>query len=152
MDSFEVNWVAEGDTYRLIQNTGTGIVAQGETGWTDYTVSTSMAPLLSESVALLAAVGGLRRYVALLLDADHRVRIVEQIDSVRRILFELDANWSFGERYAVSLTVSSNLVSANFAGSSCRPVAASRSLGGAIGLLVASGNAGFGVVKVHPQR
>ena len=62
------------------------MVTQGEWEWADYTVSTLVLPHLAKRLGLLGAVRGLRRYVALVLDEDHQVRLIEQRDDTRRVL------------------------------------------------------------------
>ncbi len=67
--------------YRVIQNEGTGLVTQGEYDWTGYTVSVTLSCRIWQSGwGWPAAVRGLRRYVALVLDEDGIVRLIEQRD------------------------------------------------------------------------
>ena len=149
-DNFETNWVDEGATYRLIQNSGIGIVSQGEAAWTDYSVSTEVLAHLAEGIGLLACVRGLRRYVALLLDQDRKVRLVEQYDGDRRILAEIDAEWRVGERYDLSLTVAGNRVSARFGTAVAEAALPPGRARGAVGMLVNYGHAGFCPIEVRP--
>ena len=64
-----------------------------------------MLPHLAKRLGLLGAVRGLRRYVALVLDEDGRVRLIEQRDDVRRVLAESAATWAREEAQTLSLTV-----------------------------------------------
>jgi len=150
VEMLEVDWLPPGNEYRLIQNHGTGMISQGEGSWSNYTVSTNIQPRLSEGAALLAAVRGLRRYVALLLDRDYKVRIVEQFDDERRVLAELDAEWRLGERYVLSLTLAGGKVTAKFDLITAEALLTPNSSHGAVGLLVTQGHAVFSSVEVRP--
>lgn len=147
-DHFDVDGLPAGQTYRIIQNHGTGIVTQGETTWTGYTASTKISPRLSSRAGLLACVHGLTRYVALLLDHDRHVRLVEQHDREQRVLAEWEAVWEFGGHYEASITITAAGISAAFNGAVIE-AAPSRYKDGAVGMLVDTGFAEFGPVDVR---
>ena len=62
--TFSPRWEA----FRLSQNQGVGMVAQGTRDWRDYAVSSSITPHLARSFGLLARVQGLKRWYGLLFD------------------------------------------------------------------------------------
>ncbi len=69
-----------GTSFRIIQNTATGLLIHGTRDWTDYTVSAAITPHLINSGGLAARVQGMKRYYALLLCADDTVRLVKALD------------------------------------------------------------------------
>ncbi len=65
------NWDARRNaSFRIVQNEGMGMIAQGTREWTDYQVKASMFSLLAASFGLAVRVQGMRRYYALLLCRD----------------------------------------------------------------------------------
>jgi ADP-ribosylglycohydrolase len=151
-DQFSTDWASPGWTYRVIQNAGVGLVTQGEASWRDYTVGVDVWPHLAHRIGLCAACRGLRRYVALVLDADKRIRLVRQHDDARTVLAESDRAWAYEQKLSLSLTVSGSRVSASIDGHRLSTEEAGMSLSGAVGLLVEQGNADFGAVEVRPAR
>ena len=145
---FEPSW-GPGQAFRVIQNAGTGLVTQGEWEWTGYTVSARVMPHLSRRVGLCGAVRGLRRYVALVLDDDGGVRLVEQRDGVRRVLAESDAVWAWEQPAELSLTVSASGLSARFNDTLLTAAGGGLPTRGAVGLLVQDGCADWGPVRVE---
>lgn len=89
--------------YRVMQDEGTGLLIQGEREWRDYTVSATVTPALARSAGIAACVQGLRRYVALLLCRDGKVRLVQALDGLTT-LAETEFAWEFDRAYALSLT------------------------------------------------
>jgi hypothetical protein len=78
--------------YAIVQNTGEGMVTQGEIGWSDYSVQTEGHAQLVSSWGLLACVRGLRRYVGLILERTGNgtgvARLMERYEDVTRTLDE----------------------------------------------------------------
>ena len=146
---FHAGWVSDGMTYRLVQDEGTGQVSQGEASWSGYTVSTEVLTHMARRIGLLACVRGLRRHVALLLDEDRRVRLVEQRDDARRILAESEAIWDFEERLPLTVTVAEGRITARAAGVTLTAAGDSLPTRGAIGLLVETGHAEFAAVRIR---
>ena len=138
----------EGMTYRVIQNEGVGLVTQGEYEWSGYTVSTVILPHLAKRLGLVGAVRGLRRYVALVLDEDHKVRLIEQRDDVSRVLAESEATWAMEEAKPASLTVTASGITATYGSVSLTASGAGLPTRGAVGLLADTGYGEFGPVTV----
>ncbi len=147
---FEAAW-GEGLAYRVIQNEGVGMVTQGEWEWTNYTVSTLLLPHLAKRLGLLGAVRGLRRYVALLLDEDGKVRLIEQRDDIRRVLAESGATWALEEAQPLSLTVTESGLTAKYGDATLTASGGDLPTRGAVGLLADTGYGEFGPVTVAPS-
>ncbi len=145
---FETAW-GEGLAYRVIQNEGVGMVTQGEWEWMGYTVSTLIFPHLAKRLGLLGAVRGLRRYVALVLDEDGRVRLIEQRDDARRVLAESAATWALEEAQTLSLTVSASGITAGYGDVLLTAAGDGLPTRGAVGLLADTGYGEFGPVTVR---
>jgi ADP-ribosylglycohydrolase len=136
---------------RLIQNEGTGLLIQGTREWTNYRVSAVFTPHLARAAGLAARVQGLRRYYALLLASDNRVRLVKVLDGVR-VLAEADYPWQYGESHRIELAVHGATLDGWIDGrlllhadDTDRPLQT-----GAIGLVCEEGRIAVGPVAVQP--
>ena len=112
VDQFEPRWP---ESYRLVQNEGTGLLIQGTRDWTNYQVSAAITPHLVTSAGLGARVQGMRRYYALLLCRDDKARLVKALDG-QTILAEAHFPWRFGSAYELSLEVVGNHLQASIDG------------------------------------
>jgi ADP-ribosylglycohydrolase len=92
-------------TFRISQDRGSGIIIHGTCEWTDYRVSSAVTVHLGASAGLAARVQGLRRYYALLLEADDRVRLVKIRDDARTVLAEAPCRWTLEKAVALELEV-----------------------------------------------
>lgn len=155
-DVFDTQGVSEGMTYRVIQNTGIGLVSQGEATWSEYGVSAEIRPHLAARLGLCGAVRGLRRYLGLVLDADQRVRLIRQHDGERRVLAELTVSDDFREAWQaekplrLSLSVSGDRIIVQAGKATVTIAGDGLPLTGAIGLLVEEGYAEFGAMQISP--
>jgi hypothetical protein len=95
-------WAPE--PYRLIQNHGRGLLIQGTREWTDYRVSADVTPHMVKAAGIAARVQGMRRFYALLLCNDGKVRLIKALDG-DTVLAETDFPWQFGETHELSLQV-----------------------------------------------
>ncbi len=91
--------------FRLSQDRGSGIIIHGTREWTDYRVSSAVTVHLGASAGLAVRVQGLRRYYALLLEADDRVRLVKIRDDERTVLAEAPCRWTLEKAVALELEV-----------------------------------------------
>ena len=91
--------------FRLSQDRGSGIIIHGTREWTDYRVSSAVTVHLGASAGLAVRVQGLRRYYALLLEADDRVRLVKIRDDARTVLAEAPCRWTLEKAVALELEV-----------------------------------------------
>jgi ADP-ribosylglycohydrolase len=91
--------------FHLSQDRGSGIIIHGTREWTDYRVSSAVTVHLGASAGLAVRVQGLRRYYALLLEADDRVRLVKIRDDERTVLAEAPCRWILEKAVALELEV-----------------------------------------------
>lgn len=154
-------WGTERDrVYALVQNEGEGMVTQGESTWTDYTVFTEGHTQLGSAWGVVACGRGLRRYVALLLDragdGTGVARLIERYDDVTRTLDECPIEWDLYQTFPFVLTTRrdgtlTGQVGDNETGVSLGGQIAPNRANGAIGLLVRDGHCQFGTVRVMPD-
>ncbi len=144
------NWGPTDYPYRVIQNEGVGLLTQGEYEWSGYTVSTQLLPHLAKRLGLIGAVRGLRRYVALVLDEDRRVRLIEQQDATQRVLAESAAVWRPEEAQTLSLTITESGITAHYGDETLTATGENLPTRGAVGLLADTGYGEFGPVTINP--
>ncbi len=139
------------EPYRLVQNSGTGLLAQGTREWADYEVSAAVRPHMAASAGLGARVQGMRRYYALLLVRDDKARLVKALDG-ERVLAEADFPWRFDRTYDLRLEVQRGRLRASIDGKGVFDVEdKDRPLwGGAVALLCEEGRVESEVVRVRP--
>jgi hypothetical protein len=101
----------EPESFRLVQNRGSGMLIQGTRDWTDYRVSAAVATNLASSLGIAARVRGLRRYYGLTLLSDGKVRLVKMLDE-EMILGERSLPWEFGQKVDLALQVSGSRLQA----------------------------------------
>ncbi len=101
----------DAQSFRLIQNAGTGLLMYGTRDWTDYRVAADVSPHMVASAGLAARVQGMRRYYALLLtdvkeglDGGRRVALVKMRDD-EHLLARANFPWHFGQTYHLALEV-----------------------------------------------
>ncbi|HEV7300232.1 MAG TPA: ADP-ribosylglycohydrolase family protein [Tepidisphaeraceae bacterium] len=139
--------------YRVTQNRGRGLHMYGTRDWTDYTVATTVLPVLATAVGLAARVQGMRRYYALLLttNADRRVVQLVKMRDVQTVLSEAPADWALGERgYAMSLTVQGTKITGTLDGQQVLTAtdAVEPLKGGGIAIVIEEGRAHAGPIEV----
>lgn len=100
-DQTDAHWP---ETYRVVQNRGTGLLMQGTREWVDYTVSASLTPHLVNAAGIGARVQGMARYYALLLQCDGTAALIKALDGIQ-VLASTPFSWEFGKRYALRLQV-----------------------------------------------
>lgn len=106
-DQWDPQWP---EPIRLAQNTGTGLISQGNTTWVDYTATTVMTPHLMRRGGLAMYVQNLRRYYALVLVADHRAQLIKQVDDQTIVLEESAFEWHPEHTYELSLRVHNGMI------------------------------------------
>lgn len=105
--SLRANIDAWPEPYRLIQNDGRGLLMQGSRDWTDYQVTASLTPHMSQAGGVAVRVQGMQRYYALLLDRDS-TKIVRTFEGQDTVLAEVMTGWEFGQPYDLNLKVEDN--------------------------------------------
>ena len=139
------------EPYRLVQNSGTGLLVQGSRGWSDYEVGAPVRLHMAESAGIGARVQGMRRYYALLLCRGGKARLVKALDG-EAVLAEADLSWQFDLTYELRLRVQGNRLRASIDGEGIfdvedkdRPLT-----GGAVALVCEEGRAESESVRVRP--
>ena len=144
-----------GETYRLIQNEGVGLLMQGTREWTDYRVTADVTPHLVKSAGIAARVQGMRRYYALLLCRDavaapSKIRLVKVLHTPE-VLAEADLPWEFGATHELSLEVAGGTLRAWVDGEALFTVTDAQPFtGGAVALVCEEGRTATHVVRVQP--
>jgi ADP-ribosylglycohydrolase len=90
------------EAFRITQNEGLGMIAQGTREWMDYKVKASMLSYLAVSFGVATRVQGLRRYYALLLYRNGKARLVKALDETK-ILKEIDFPVQLNVNYDLAL-------------------------------------------------
>jgi ADP-ribosylglycohydrolase len=96
--------------FRMCQDDGTGLLSQGEREWANYTVRATIIPHLAKAAGIATCVQGLKRYVALLLCDDQKVRLVKTLtwapgeETGVKVLAEADYPWQLDGAYELALT------------------------------------------------
>ncbi len=154
VDQWE-GWARE--PYRVIQNSGRGLLFQGTRQWKNYRVKADVTPALVQSGGIAARVQGMRRFYALFLCEGGVARLVKALDG-DHILAEAPFAWELWKPYSLELEVSNGQ-----AGDSARLLAwidgrllfdvqdAQRPLdGGGVAVVVEEGHLLAGAVTVGP--
>jgi len=98
-DQTDMRWT---DTYRVVQNAGTGLLTQGTRGWKNYRVSADVTPHMVKAAGLGIRVQGMRRYYALMLCNDGTIQLVKALDG-EQVLASKPLGWKFGQTYQLEL-------------------------------------------------
>jgi ADP-ribosylglycohydrolase len=148
VDRFDARWP---ESFRLVQNRGTGMIIHGNRGWRDYVVTADVTPHVAAAVGLAARVQGVRRYYAVELAGDG-VRLVRHLGG-REVLAQRRLPWTFGTTYHLALRVVGDRLEASVddVTISCTDPAAATALDcGAIALLVTEGRTATDAVRIRP--
>ncbi|MBL8045665.1 MAG: ADP-ribosylglycohydrolase family protein, partial [Anaerolineales bacterium] len=140
-----------GEAFRVIQNHGRGLVITGTREWTNYAVQTALTPHLAQACGLAARVQGLRRYYALLLAPNGKLRLTKVLNT-EQVLAEIDFAWELERAYQLNLEVEANRLRALVDGRLVFELADADAplLSGAIALVVEDGCCGTQAVKIAP--
>ena len=148
VDHYDAHWP---EPYRLVQNSGIGLLIQGTREWTDYEVSAPVRPHMVTSAGIGARVQGMRRYYALLLITGGKARLVKALDG-DVVLAEMCFPWHFDVNYELRMKVQGNRLRASIDGKELfdvededRPL-----MSGAVALLCEEGRTESEVVRVRP--
>jgi ADP-ribosylglycohydrolase len=135
------------ESFRLIQNQGLGLIAQGTREWIDYAVSADVTPHLVKRAGIAARVQGLRRFYALLVTQDKKVQLVRHFDQ-ETVLAEAPFEWSLGETLNMTLNVKGDMITGLINDTQVLEASDAKLDAGAAGLLVEEGRTGTNKVKV----
>lgn len=104
MDLWE-NWWPE--AFRLVQNSGRGLIMQGTREWKDYTVEATVTPTLMDAGGICARVQGLKRFYSLQLVKGGKACLIKVLDG-DRVLAEENFDWEIYQSYDLKLKVGGN--------------------------------------------
>ena len=150
VDSYDWWWP---EPYRIVQNEGRGLLMQGTREWTDYVATADVVPHLAKAAGLAVRVQGMRRYYALLLCSDQKVRLVKALDG-DTILAEVDYTWQLGQSYDLQLQANGNRLTGSINGETvCDVQDDARPLtGGGVALVCEEGRTATNEVSVGPVQ
>jgi ADP-ribosylglycohydrolase len=136
---------------QLIQNVGTGMLIQGTREWEDYTFDATLNPHLAASAGIAVCVQGLKRYYALLLCNDQKIRLIKELDG-RAVLAEKDFAWELDHDCQLSLQTQGSKLIAKVNGEIALECTDSDGplLSGSTALVCEEGRVLFGRVSVKP--
>jgi hypothetical protein len=135
------------ESFRLIQNHGLGLIAQGTREWIDYSVSADVTPHLVKRAGVAARVQGLRRFYAMLVTEDQKVQLVRHYDQ-ETVLAEAPFEWSLGETLNMTLNVKGDKITGLINENQVLEAQDATLDAGAAGLIVEEGRTGTNRVQV----
>ena len=146
VDQYDAWWP---EAFRLVQNSGRGLISQGTREWTDYCAQATLTLHLAKTAGLAVRVQGMRRYYALLLCNDGRARLIKALDG-DTVLAECTFAWTFGAVHEFELSARGTSIEASIDGNLLFSVQDSdRPLdGGAVALVVEEGRIMCDAVRV----
>ncbi len=141
------------ESFRVVQNGGTGLISQGTGEWVDYEVEADVTPYLAEAAGVGVRVQGLRRWYALLLRRGGTVQLAKALGGTST-LAEADYPWDFFRPYQLRLEVAGARLRGWVDGRLVLEAAdGDRPLpGGGVALVCQEGCLGADAVSVRPVR
>jgi hypothetical protein len=144
VDQWDERWPED---FRVTQNEGTGLIAQGSEEWTDYRASVAVNVPLATEAGVAVRLGGLRRYYALLLGDDGTVRLVRECDG-RVVLAEHEFGFDPARWYEVSLEGMGSRLRGSIDGDVVVEAEDGTLRGGGVGLVIREGTLSAGAVRI----
>jgi ADP-ribosylglycohydrolase len=93
----------QAEPFDLIQNTGRGLIIHGTRQWQDVQVRSAIRSTLMKAGGVALRVQGMRRYYALLLQADGKLRLVKMLDN-EQVLAESPFEWELDTDYSLTFS------------------------------------------------
>ena len=137
------------ESFRVIQNSRTGLLLYGSRNWADFQVEADVTPHLVKRAGIAARVQGLKRYYALVLSADNQVQLVKEYDE-RTILSSQDFEVEFGTTYQLKLAVEGTSLKGYVDGELVLEAVDQSLLEGGIALLIDEGRSATNQIQVSP--
>ncbi len=97
--------------FRLVQNSGRGLIISGARDWHNYHLCSTITPHLARSCGLALRVQGLERYYAVLLTGQDKISLVKRLDG-EHVLAQKDFKWEFYQSYEIKLQAIGSSISA----------------------------------------
>ncbi len=135
------------ESFRLIQNRGSGLIMQGTREWRDYSVSADVTPHLSARSGIAARVQGLTRYYGWLLKAGNRLQLTRMLHE-ETVLVDLPFEWKLGETHQLTLELNGSRLIGKVNGAVLADCQDLELEAGAVGLVIEEGRVGVNRVRV----
>jgi hypothetical protein len=139
-----------GDSFRIIQNEGRGLITTGAREWTDSRVPATIRPALIKSGGLAVRVQGLTRLYALQLTEQKTARLLKACEGQETVLAEVPFDWDFWQSYEFQLEARGNHLVGKIDGVTLEATDTDQPfLEGSIGLVVEVGHMMANAVRVE---
>ena len=139
------------ESFRVVQDRGTGLLLYGNREWTDYVVAADVTPHMVRRAGIAARVQGMRRYYALTISDDHKLRLVREFDGTT-VLAEADAPLELYATYRFELAVRGDAIEGRVNDDVAVRATDDSLLEGGIALLVEGGRTASQEVTVRPAQ
>jgi len=103
------------ESFRLIQNNDRGMMIIGSKKWRNYRASADVSIYLARSAGIAVRVQGLKRFYALLMDTDGKLRLIKALDG-DRLLAQKAFPFTANHPYQLALEVSFRTIRAYVGG------------------------------------
>ena len=137
------------ESFRLIQNHGTGLLLYGSRDWNDYGLKADVTPHLVSRCGIATRVQGLRRYYALLLTPGSGIQLTRELDGTV-VLAEKPMSIDNYRTYELEMHVRGDQLDGYVDGEQILSVADGGLTEGGIGLVVDTGRTATQRVQVSP--
>ncbi|MCY3837417.1 MAG: ADP-ribosylglycohydrolase family protein, partial [Gammaproteobacteria bacterium] len=144
VDHYHPRW---GESFRLVHNRGTGLLLHGARDWRDYRVGADVTPHLIRRAGIAARVQGMRRYYALVLNAQGSVQIVRELDGTT-VLAEAPFDVEFYRTYQLEIAVWGSTITGTVDGETLLETQDDALATGGIALLIDEGRTATQAVSV----
>jgi ADP-ribosylglycohydrolase len=145
--------LALGESLRVVQDEGTGLLIQGTRQWKHYTVRATISPHMIASGGIAARVQGLNRYYALLLNREGHVQLVKSMGNTA-VLAEAPYAWEFDKTYELRLSAQDNHLVATVEGETVFDIEDNHDplIGGGIAIVCEEGRMDVIDVDIRPNQ
>ena len=137
------------ESFRLIQNHGTGLLLYGSRDWNDYGLKADVTPHLVARSGIATRVQGLRRYYALLLKPGTGVQLVRELDGTD-VLAETPMTIDNYQTYELEMRVRGNQIEGYVDHQRILSTSDGELTEGGIGLVIDTGRTATQRVQVGP--
>ena len=104
VDRWEDRWQ---EPFKITNNIGRGLITTGTEDWKNYSITSKITRQLMKSGGLIVRYQGLKRYYALELCSNNKLRLIKMKYGLE-ILKEIDFDIEFYREYELSLKVEDN--------------------------------------------
>ena len=146
VDQYLPRW---GESFRLVHNRGTGLLLHGARDWQDYRVSADVTPHLIRRTGIAARVQGMRRYYALVLNAEGSAQIVRELDGTA-VLAQAPLDVELYRTYQLEIAVEGTKITGSVDGEALLETQDDALTTGGIALLIDEGRTATQSVTVAP--